>query len=150
MKKLPLLLLLLTACASVEPEIIYVEITATPEPTPEVQFAAPEYYFNSWEASGADGMYFTLPNDDCLVFAVGEAAALHEVGHCADAKRSYPSQSAQFEQAIIEYLAGCVENPCWRINYWYEQGQLDEIFAELYVWGILREIPHEFEEFYVR
>ena len=150
--KIKLLLLsfvFLAACASPAPEIIYVEITTTPEPTPEVQLASPEFYFNSWEASGADGMFFPI-DDYYLVFAKNEGAALHEVGHLVDAERDYPSQSPEFEDAVVLYLESCTENPCWRINHLYEKREFDQIFAELYVWDILREVPQEFEAFYAR
>ena len=161
--KIKLLLLsfvFLAACASPAPEIIYVQITTTPgftpmvitttpEPTPEVQFASPEFYFNSWEASGVDGMFFPI-DDYYLVFAKNEGAALHEVGHLVDAGRDYPSQSVEFGDAVVLYLESCTESPCWRINHLYEKREFDQIFAELYVWDILREVPQEFEEFYAR
>ncbi len=111
---------------------------------------SPESYFNSWEASGADGMFFALPDGDCLMFAKNEGAALHEMGHCADYKRGYPSQSSEFEQVVMDYLISCTQNPCWRINLFYEQGQLDEVYAILYMWDILYSIPQEFEVFYAR
>ncbi len=112
----------------------------------------PEYYFSSWEASGACGMFFVV-DDYYLTFSKGEACALHEVGHIADCEnRDCISQSPEFEQATIDYIARCEdeEQPCWRINYYYEQGQLGEVYAELYMWDILYSIPHEFEVFYVR
>ncbi len=109
----------------------------------------PEYYFSSWEASGADGMFFSV-DDYYLIFAVGEAAALHEVGHLADVERDYPSQSPEFEAAVIEYLSYCEENPCWRINFYYGQGMLGEVYAIFYMWDILYSIPQEFEVFYAR
>ncbi len=110
---------------------------------------SPEYYFSSWEVSNVPGMFF-LVDDYYLIFARGEAAALHEVGHIADAERGYISQTPEFEQAVIEYLDYCVENPCHRINYYYGYGQLDEIYAVFYMWNILYSIPQEFEEFYER
>ena len=111
---------------------------------------SPEYYFNSWEQSGADGMYFLLPDGDYLLFAKGEGAALHEVGHISDRERGYVSKSPVFEEAVIDYLesADPNEQPYWRINYFYEQGLLDEVYAEFYVWNILYSIPQEMEPFY--
>ncbi len=113
---------------------------------------SPEFYFASWEVSDAAGMFFVLPSGDYLMFAKGEGAALHEVGHIADLERGYPSQTPEFEAAVIAYLDRCEfeEQPCWRINYFYEQGLLNDCFAELYMWDILYTIPQEFEEFYER
>lgn len=112
---------------------------------------SPEFYFNSWEANGVDGMFFVLPGGDYLIFAKGEGAAFHELGHLADAERDYPSQSPEFEEAVVFYLSKYTdEQPYWRINHLYQQGDMAEIFAELYVWDILREVPEIFEEFYAR
>ncbi len=110
----------------------------------------PEYYFSSWEASGACGMFFVV-DDYYLTFSKGEACALHEVGHIADCEdRDCVSQSPEFEVAVILYLETCTEQPCWRINHYYEQGMLGEVYAELYMWDILYSIPQEFEGFYER
>ena len=111
---------------------------------------SPEFYFSSWEASGADGMMFPLDDANCLTFSKGEAAALHELGHCVDFWGDYPSQSPEFEEVVIGYLETCEENPCWRIGYFYDQGMLDEVYAIFYMWDILYTIPPEFEEFYAR
>ena len=109
---------------------------------------SPEYYFASWEASGACGMFFVV-DDYYLTFSKGEACALHEVGHIADCENhGCISQLPEFEYAVILYLETCEEQPCWRINNYYEQGQLDEIFAEFYMWNILYELPKELEAFY--
>ena len=147
-KLLLLLFMFLAVCASPAPEIVYAEIT--PEPTSSKQ-VSPEFYFNSWESSGAAGMFFVV-DDYYLIFAKGEAAALHEVGHLANSQRGYPSQSPEFEAAVIAYLDRCEfgEQPCWRINYFYQDGRLDDCYSEIYMWDILYTIPHEFEEFYAR
>ncbi len=161
MKKLMVLLtLFLVSCASViptqetpTPKIVYVEVTSTPGLE---QIKCAGYYFYSWELAkedqGAFGMFFVLPDNDYLIFAKGEAVALHEVGHLADVERGKPSQSPEFEAAVVAYLenADPNEQPYWRINYFYEQGQLDEAYAEFYMWDILYEIPSIFEVFYVR
>lgn len=113
-----------------------------------------EVYFNSWEMEkdqGTLGMFWILSDNDYLIFVKeGEAVALHEVGHLVNVERGYPSRSPEFEAAVIEYLSYCTEQPCWRINYFYEQGQLDEIYSEFYMWDILYSIPQEFEVFYAR
>lgn len=159
MKKLMVLLaLFLISCTSTiptqetsTPKIVYVEVTSTPGLE---QIKCAGFYFYSWELAkedqGALGMFFILPDNDYLIFAKGEAVALHEVGHLVDIERGYPSQSPEFEAAVIEYLGHCTEQPCWRINYFYEQGQLDEVYAEFYMWDILYTIPLEFEVFYAR
>ncbi len=144
MKKLLVLLFFLTACAS-SPEVVYVVVTETPEPTPET--ANPSYYFNSWEASNVPGMLFVVDNY-YLIFARGEAAGLHEVGHIRDIEEDRISERPEFEDAVILYLETCEEQPCWRINYFYEQGQLSEVYAELYMWNILYDLPKEFIDFY--
>ncbi len=138
-----LLFMLLVSCAPVEtpaPEIIYVVITATPEPTPAV---SPEYYFNSWNNSDAQGMYFPLQNGH-LIFAKSEQAALHEVGHIV--YRPNPD----FNVAVEEFLSKdqYEENLYALVAYYYEYGMIEEIFAELYMWNILYELPIEFEGFY--
>ncbi len=111
---------------------------------------SPEFYFASWEASGTSGMAFVLPNEDCLIFSKGEGSGIHEIGHCVNFWRGYPSETPEFEQATIAYLDRCEveEQPCWRIGYFYEQGQLSEVYAELYMWNMLYELPKEFIDFY--
>lgn len=162
MKKLLLIFVFLTSCVpaiSTEtptpeiiyievaptPEIIYIEITSTPKPAPKIT-AGCEYYFNSWEASGAAGMFFPV-DDYYLIFARGEGAALHEVGHIAD---NGTSDLPEFEEAVVEYLSDCIEQPCWRIGHFYDQDMLHEVYAEFYMWDILYSIPQEFEVFYAR
>lgn len=153
MKTLILLLLtLLTSCVPVAvetsaPEIVYVVVTATPEA--RTYLTNPEFYFASWEVSkeklGATGMYFKLGEGEYLIFAEGEAPALHEVGHI----RYDREDTTGFEEAVIEYLREYTEEqPYWRVNHLYEQGDLEEIYAELYVWNVLYELPREFIDFY--
>lgn len=110
----------------------------------------PEYYFNSWEASDGCGMFFAI-DDYYLTFSKGEACALHEVGHIANCENhDCISQLPEFEAAVIEYLSHCVDQPCWRIGYFYDQDMLHEVYAEFYMWDILYTIPQEFEVFYAR
>ena len=150
MKKLLLLFVLLTSCAPAVPME-----APTPEPTPTIEFWSCEYYFNTWEAvkenQGALGAFFVLPDGDYLIFAKGEAVALHEVVHIANLERGYPSQTPEFEAAVVAYLDRCTEEQiCWRVGYYYDQGQLDEVYAELYMWSVLYTIPQEFKVFYAR
>ena len=158
MKKLLLLLLLLTACAPVAPEIIYVEITTTPEPTSEVQLASPEFYFNSWEVAKQDqatGMYFLL-GEDVLIFASDVKSALHEVGHFDDKSRDYPSYSVAFQITVDEYInnpPADVQNELHHYLYVVivERGRMyDDAYAQLYMWNILYDLPDVFEVFYAR
>ena len=156
MKKLLLLLVFLVSCAAPEPEIIYVEVTSTPEPTPEIQPVGCEYYFDSWEIAKnaippASGQYWYLAENEALIFIKDEISALHEVGHFVDMERGYPSQSLEFREAVVEYLSTDRE-PYWIINYYHEQEQFDEIYAHLYMVSLLfqDELPEIFEEFYAR
>ena len=113
-----------------------------------------EFYFNSWEVSNVPGMFFILPDGDYLVFATDEESFLHEGGHVRDAENEYPSQDADFQNAVDEY----VYNPPVDVqddlhHYLFvvvEQGLYDDAFAQLYMWDILYELPTTFEEFYAR
>ncbi len=111
----------------------------------------PEYYFSSWKASNVPGMFFPI-DDYYLIFAKGEGAALHEVGHIRNIEEGYTSETPEFEAAVILYLdtADITDGLGWQINNYYRQGRLDDVYAELYMWDILYSIPHEFEEFYAR
>lgn len=108
----------------------------------------PEYYFSSWEASGADGMAFVI-DDYYLTFSVGEAAALHEVGHIRDAEKGQPSQSEGFQDAVNEF---CETADMESTLGWQVCNVIDysEAYAIFYMWDILYSIPQEFEEFYAR
>ncbi len=140
------------------PEIVYVEITSTPEPTPKITVGC-EFYFNTWETAkknqGANGMHFWLGNES-LIFATTEESALHEVGHLVDVRNGYSSQDEAFQDAVYEYVySPPIDVQDELHHYLYvmiaEYGDLyDEAYAQLYMWNILYELPHEFEEFYVR
>ena len=156
MKKLLLLLVFLVSCAAPEPKIVYVEVTSTPEPTPEIQLAGCEIYFNSWEIAkrdqGATGQYWYLAENEALIFIMDEASALHEVGHFVDMEKGYPSQDVAFQNAVDEYVNNPptdVQDELHHYLFVALQDELyDEAYAQLYMWNILHELPIEFEEFY--
>ncbi len=158
MKKLLLLLLLLTACAPVAPEIIYVEITATPEPTPEVQLVGSEFYFNSWEVAKnasppAEGQFWRLDEHEYLIFATSIESAFHEFGHIEDVENDYPSNNPDFQDAVDDYIFNPPSDVQDELHHYLyvaivENGLYDEAFAQLYMWDILYDLPVEFEEFY--
>lgn len=168
MKKLILLLIFLVACAPVvpletptlkptqTPEIIYVVVTATPEPTPEIQSTNCEYYFNTWEnykEIGATGLSFKLNENEALIFILSESAGLHEVGHFVDFSSGRISDTPEFKTAVESYLESTPEDAeLYALILRYENS-LDEVFASLYSYNLIGDypLPKIFEEFfYVR
>ena len=157
MKRLLFLLVFLVSCAAPEPEIIYIEITSTLEPTLETQPTGCDLYFNSWEVAknatpSASGQYWWLGEHEYLVFATSEESFLHEGGHVKDAENEYPSQNADFQNAVDEYVnnpPADVQNELHHYLFVVQRdGQYDDAFAQLYMWDILYELPTIFEEFY--
>jgi len=100
-------------------------------------------YFEIWNNSGALGLHFEI-EDYHLIFATDEESALHEVGHIAYAP------SFEFFEAVELYIEDCEGELCEYVQKHFENGNFEEIFAELYMWDILYTIPQEFEEFYAR
>ena len=162
MKPKPLIFLLfLVSCAPVEmpaPEIIYVVITTTPEPTPTEQQVSPEFYFNSWEIAKdstppASGQFWYLGEHEYMLFATDEESGLHELGHLVDSEREYPSNSIELQNAIYEYLFNTdIPESELELHHYlfvaYSDGLFGDAFAELYMWNILYELPKGFIDFY--
>ena len=157
-----LLLMFLVSCAPVEtlvPEIIYVLITATPEPTPTEQQVSPEFYFNSWEIAKnstppASGQFWYLGVHEYMIFATSEESAQHEVGHIKNADEDYPSNNPAFQEAVDNYIFNPPADVQDELHHYLyvvivQRGNLyDDAFAELYMWNILYELPEEFIDFY--
>jgi len=95
----------------------------------------------TWLNGGALGMHFEIPSGH-VIFATSEESALHEVGHLVY------EFSFEFIETVELYLED--EHSGELYDYMIDNypDNIEEIYAELYMWDKLYSIPQEFEEFF--
>ena len=105
--------------------------------------------FEQWKMhkdTGNTGAFFPLNKNEGLFFILNSEVALHEVGHYVDMKRGFPSSTPSFQDAIDEYLASPGSKDAKLLEE-IEQGT-SEIYAELYRYSLVDDLPTMFEEFF--